>query len=255
MDVGHLGSPTKLTRVMAQLCCAAGGKLIEVGKSTVMCSPHYSISVTMFAWRMAGRSLCGVVDAIHPRTRLFRHSGNGVTRGVAVDLDGNIWAAGQSDRALYKFNPDGELLLMPVGDSMMVSLDAEGGIFGISTSERTATTQMVLSCAARTLASLYTYIDDRNPGHTITLSTGRWSIRLDGDRMMSSGTSLIGTAHCPMAPCGCSRRTAPTLAGLTAAAWSGRSFETPYRIPPANQSSYTPQNRWLEPRFDCSPKR
>ena len=83
---------------------------------------------------------------------------------------------------------------------------------------------------------------------TITLSTGRWSIRLDGgsddviwDLVDWNGALPDGTFVDARV------RTAPTLAGLTAAAWSGRSFETPYRIPPANlESGYTPQNRWLE---------
>ena len=42
-------------------------------------------------------------------------------------------------------------------------------------------------------------------------------------------------------------RTAPTREALTGAAWSGRSFDTPYAIPPQNlETGYTPQNQWLE---------
>ena len=184
------------------------GKLIEGGEEQFRNVSFYGMAIdkrdNVWYGVWQGGPYVGRIDGDTHELRLFRHSGNGVTRGVAVDLDGNIWAAGWSDRALYKFNPDGELLLtVPVGDSMMgVAVDAEGGIFGISTSRAYRyNTNGVELCRSERLPALYTYSDMTGIQLlTITLSTGRWSIRLMVDRMMSSGTSLIGTAHCPMAP-------------------------------------------------------
>jgi hypothetical protein len=171
---------------------------------------------------------------------------------MAVDLDGNIWAAGWQDRALYKFSPDGELLLtIPVGDMMMgVAVDADGSIFGIAPNRAYRYTKDGRElCRTVGLPPLYTYSDMTGIQLlTITLRTGRWSVRIDGgsddvvwDTIDWNGAIPDGTFVDARV------RTASTLAGLTAGEWSGRSFDTPYQIPPANlQTGYTPQNRWIE---------
>ena len=58
----------------------------------------------------------------------FYHGGGG-TRGVAVDLEGNIWGGGGS---LYKMAPDGRHLLTVEGAGAVgVAVDGDNGIWAV----------------------------------------------------------------------------------------------------------------------------
>jgi len=255
---GIAGSPTKIDTRDGSVVgiVPRNGKLMEGDAESFLNVSFYGMAIDKRdnvwygVWQPGG--YVGRIDGRTHELELFRHSGSGRTRGVAVDLDGNIWAAGWEDRALFKYNPDGDLLLtVPVGDSLMgVAVDSEGGIFGVSTSRAYRfNTNGVELCRTEGLPALYTYSDMTGIQLlTITLSTGRWSVRVDGGSddviwdMINWDGAIPNGAFVDVRV-----RTAPTRAGLTAAAWSGRSFESPYRIPGANlESGYTPQNRWLE---------
>ena len=138
-----------------------------------------------------------------------------VVRLVAVDAQGKIWAISGSTATRY--NADG------TGTGCRIN------------SIPTAT-------GSRSLGPLYTYSDMTGMQLlTITLRAGRWSVRINGqhpdviwDRVDWSGVFPPGTLADVRV------RTAPSPDRLSAAAWSGRSAESPYVIPPINiQSGFT----------------
>jgi hypothetical protein len=255
---GIAGSPTKVDTHDGSVIgiVPQSAKLVEGDEVSFINVRFYGMAIDRHdnvwygVWSPGG--YVARIDGDTHELQVFRHSGTGVTRGMAVDLDGNIWAAGWQDRALYKFSPDGELLLtIPVGDMMMgVAVDADGSIFGIAPNRAYRYTKDGRElCRTVGLPPLYTYSDMTGIQLlTITLRTGRWSVRIDGgsddvvwDTIDWNGAIPDGTFVDARV------RTASTLAGLTAGEWSGRSFDTPYQIPPANlQTGYTPQNRWIE---------
>jgi streptogramin lyase len=177
----------------------------------------------------------------------FPHGG-GTTRGVAVDLDGNIWGGGG---ALYKMSPDGEhLLTIPNAGAVGVAVDADNAIWAVSSGRATRyDTSGRQLCSVGGLPALYTYSDMTGMQLlSITMRSGRWSVRVDGgaadvlwDRVDWNGVFGDGALADVRV------RTAPTLVGLTAAPWSGRSFDTPMTMPGPNlETGYSPRNRWLE---------
>ncbi|MEE2757335.1 MAG: MopE-related protein [Myxococcota bacterium] len=188
------------------------------------------------------------VDGKSHEMHAFFHGG-GTTRGVAVDLDGNIWGGGGS---LYKMSPEGEhLLTVPNAGAVGVAVDGENAIWAVggSSAKRFNARTGLLECSVARLPSLYSYSDMTGMQLlNITMRSGRWSVKVDGgsddvlwDRVDWAGAfpadAFVDTRV----------RTAPSRAGLTAATWSARAFETPMRIPGPNlESGYTPHNRWIE---------
>ena len=171
------------------------------------------------------------------------------TRGVAVDLNGNIWAAGGN---LYKMSPDGEYLgTFPAAGAFGVAVDAKGKVWGVgsNTAVRLNPDTGREECRVSGLKRLYTYSDMTGMQlKTITLRAGRWTVKIDGnhpdviwDRVDWSGLFPPGTQADVRV------RTAPTALALSGAAWSGRTTESPLVIPPVNlRTGFTPQNQWLQ---------
>jgi len=99
------------------------------------------------------------------------------------------------------------------------------------------------------LPSLYTYSDMTGMQLlTITLRTGRWSVRLDGGSNDVQWDSVDWAgAFPPNTTVDARVRTARTLQTLVGSEWSPRIFQTPMQIPAANpETGYSPRNRWIE---------
>jgi streptogramin lyase len=188
------------------------------------------------------------VDGETHQLKAFFHGG-GSSRGVAVDLDGNVWGGGGS---LYKMSPEGEhMLTVPGASAVGVAVDAENGIWAVGgrSARRYNARDGLQECNVGGLPPLYTYSDMTGMQLlSITMRSGRWSVRVDGgapdvlwDRIDWEGAFPEGAFVDARV------RTASTIAGLTGATWSGRSFETPLQIPGPNlETGYTPYNRWIE---------
>jgi sugar lactone lactonase YvrE len=188
------------------------------------------------------------IDGRTHEMHAFYHGG-GTTRGVAVDLDGNIWGGGG---ALYKMSPEGEhLLTVPNAGAVGVAVDADNGIWAVggSSARRFDPRDGRQLCDVGRLPSLYTYSDMTGMQLiSVTLRRGTWTVRLDGgapdvrwdsidwNGVFGDGVMVDGRV-----------RTAPTIDGLPGATWSARSDATPFQIPPRTpQSEFTPDNRWIE---------
>ena len=174
--------------------------------------------------------------------------GGGTTRGVAVDLDGNIWGGGGN---LYKMSPDGEhLLTVPGAGAVGVAVDAENGIWAVGSGRaRRYNTNGEETCRVGGLPPLYTYSDMTGMQLlNITMRSGRWSIRVDGGADDVQWDSVDWSGVFPEGSFADVRvRTAPSIPAMTGAPWSGRSFDTPMVIPGPNlETGFTPFNRWLE---------
>ena len=188
------------------------------------------------------------IDGETHEMHAFYHGGGG-TRGVAVDLEGNIWGGGGS---LYKMAPDGRHLLTVEGAGAVgVAVDGDNGIWAVGgrSASRYNARDGLRECSVAGLPPLYTYSDMTGMQLlNVTMRSGRWSVKVDGgaadvlwDRVDWSG-AIPDNAFIDARV-----RTAPSLAGLSGAQWSARSFETPMRIPGPNlETGYTPHNRWIE---------
>jgi streptogramin lyase len=180
----------------------------------------------------------------------YRHPG-GRTRGIAVDFDGNIWGADDTRGMLHKYAPDGtRLLSCSTFNNHGVAVDADGQIWGVAGGQaRRYTTDCQETCRVGGLPSLYTYSDMTGMQLlTITLRSGRWSVRLDGGTNDVQWDSVDWAGVFPNGTNVDARvRTARTLQTLVGAPWSNRIFESPMQVPVANpETGYTPRNRWIE---------
>ncbi len=174
------------------------------------------------------------------------------TRGIAVDLDGNIWGADDQARMLHKFAPDGEHLLTVYTNvsNAGVAVDAEGKIWAVAAgTTKRFNTEGAFECEVTGMPSLYSYSDMTGMQLlNITLRSGRWVVRLDGGNDQTRWDSIDWSGVFPSGAVADVRvRTAPTVQELPGGAWSNRSYESPFRLPDENiNTGFTPRNRWLE---------
>ena len=193
-------------------------------------------------------SPAGYLARIDGRTHelLAFYHGGGTSRGVAVDLDGNVWGGGGS---LYKMSPDGEHLLTVQGAGAVgVAVDADNGIWAVggSSAVRYDPRDGRRLCGVGRLPSLYTYSDMTGMQLiSVTLRRGTWTVRLDGgaqdvrwdsidwNGVFGEGVLVDGRV-----------RTAPTFEALPGAVWSVRDESSPLQIPEPNlRTGFTPHNR------------